>query len=131
MQYFGKGSQNPAYLFSMAFGKVLRKLRKDRGLSQAELAKLVGLRQSAIANYEGGKRSLDVETVLAFTRALRVSLEELSGEKDMQTLQERHRVHRNARSVKIQEIFEALPPQDQKAVLRHALGLSSSKQKNH
>lgn len=129
MQYFGKAFQNPAYLFSMAFGKVLRKLRKDRGLSQAELAKLVGLRQSAIANYEGGKRSLDVETVLAFTRALEISLEELCGEKETEPRQG-NRIHGNKREAKILDVFSQLNPADQRAFLlqiRSVLALKSRK----
>lgn len=36
----------------MAFAENLKKLREEKGLSQAELAKLVGIAQPMIAQYE-------------------------------------------------------------------------------
>lgn len=38
------------------FGNRLRKLRKSRGLTQAQLADLLGLSPAAIGNYENGDR---------------------------------------------------------------------------
>ena len=38
----------------MTFGEKLRKYRKEKGLTQAELAKLAGTSKTTIVNYEGG-----------------------------------------------------------------------------
>ena len=47
----------------MPFNTVLRKLRKQKQLTQAELAKLTGLTVSAISMYENGNREPNFETL--------------------------------------------------------------------
>lgn len=47
----------------MPFNTVLRSLRKDRKLTQSELAKLTGLTVSAISMYENGNREPSFETL--------------------------------------------------------------------
>jgi predicted transcriptional regulator len=49
----------------------IRKKRKERGLTQSELAKMVGRYQSFIADLERGERRLDVVEFLDFSDALR------------------------------------------------------------
>lgn len=107
----------------MTFGETLRKLREDRGLSQAELAGKVGLSQGAIAHYERGSRALDVETVLALTQALGVSVEELAGSRPIQKKMSEVRPHRNRRGVKIQDLFDKLAAADQRAILKQVRSL--------
>lgn len=41
---------------SLDFGKRLREMREEKGLTQAELAKLASLGESTISFYESGKR---------------------------------------------------------------------------
>jgi transcriptional regulator with XRE-family HTH domain len=41
------------------FGRALRRLRDERGLSQPQLAKLVPISQSALSRYENGKQTAD------------------------------------------------------------------------
>ena len=48
----------------------LKKLRKAKGLRQNELAKLVGLSESAISQIESGKRKPSYETLLKIAEAL-------------------------------------------------------------
>jgi len=45
----------------MSFGQKLRKLRKEKELTQAELAKILNLGESTISFYESGKREPDYE----------------------------------------------------------------------
>lgn len=47
----------------MPFNTVLRKLRKEKELTQAQLAKLTGLTVSAISMYENGNREPNFETL--------------------------------------------------------------------
>ncbi len=54
------------------FSERLRHARQYRGLSQADLARLCGLSQSAISNYENGTRR-DAREILELSRALNVS----------------------------------------------------------
>ena len=54
------------------FSERLRHARQQRGLSQAELARLCNLSQSAISNYESGARR-DAREILDLAKALNVS----------------------------------------------------------
>lgn len=60
------------------YGPVIRDLRKQRGLTQAQLAALLGVRQSNIANIENGLVSFSsVDTLRRIAAALDVPLSEL------------------------------------------------------
>ncbi|GLQ11460.1 transcriptional regulator [Devosia yakushimensis] len=54
--------------------QVLRELlaaqRKSQGLTQADVASLIGRPQSFVAKYEGGERRIDVVEFLAIAQAL-------------------------------------------------------------
>src|SRR3954452_20855097 len=54
-------------------GDVLAIARKARGLTQSELADLVGTTQPTINRYEAGDRDPDPETVAALAKALGVT----------------------------------------------------------
>jgi transcriptional regulator with XRE-family HTH domain len=60
-----------------ALGRRIAKLRKDRGLTQAGLAGLLGLTRASIANIERGRQKFLVHTVLQLVAALRVSPNDL------------------------------------------------------
>ena len=61
------------------FGNILKKLRKDRCISQTELAKALGLSFSAISMYERGSREPDFETLEAIADFFNVSMDYLLG----------------------------------------------------
>lgn len=60
----------------------VRELRKMRGLTQTELATLVGTSQSHIANIEKGLRDIDINLLIRLTRALRVKAYEILPEEE-------------------------------------------------
>ena len=55
------------------FGRRLASLRKERGLSQAELAKNLGMPQSTYATYETGKRKITLGLIKQFSQFCSVS----------------------------------------------------------
>jgi transcriptional regulator with XRE-family HTH domain len=57
------------WLFTQIAGQVADR-RKERGLSQADLADLVGTTQSAIARLESGARAPRLDTLLRVANAL-------------------------------------------------------------
>ncbi|HKO74037.1 MAG TPA: helix-turn-helix transcriptional regulator [Gaiellaceae bacterium] len=61
------------WLFAQIAGQVADR-RKERRLSQAELAKLVGTTQSAIARLESGGRPPRIDTLLRIANALDADL---------------------------------------------------------
>jgi transcriptional regulator with XRE-family HTH domain len=60
-------------------GAALRAYRLRRDLSQSDLARLAGVSPSAISQVERGERGLSLETVMALSGRLNVTLDELLG----------------------------------------------------
>lgn len=58
-------------------GEGLRRLRQERGLTQAELARIAGVSPSAISQAEAGHRGLSLDTLLAISEGLVVPLDDL------------------------------------------------------
>lgn len=61
------------------FAGILKNLRVKRGLSQADLARLLGVGRSTIASYENGTRKPDHETLLQIAACFQVSTDFLLG----------------------------------------------------
>lgn len=62
-----------------SFGARLRKLRRERGETQPELAKLLGLSRSAVSMYESGEREPKYELLTAIAAHYEVDLDYLLG----------------------------------------------------
>ena len=60
-----------------SFGQRLARLRKERGLTQVEIAERVGIIQVLVSDYERGKLRLNAEMVVRFAEALEVTADEL------------------------------------------------------
>lgn len=58
-------------------GNSINKLRKEKKMTQTELAELVGVTQETISKLENGKRKLDINTAQKIAIAFEVSLDEL------------------------------------------------------
>ena len=54
------------------FGKHLRKLRLQRGLSQEKLAELADLHRNYVGGVERGERNIALLNIVALARALKV-----------------------------------------------------------
>lgn len=61
------------------FGDTLRGLRKNRSLSQASLASLLGLAQTTVSGYENGDRTPDLDTLCNIADFFQISLDQLTG----------------------------------------------------
>lgn len=61
-------------------GDHLRALRAEAGESQAEMARVAGISQPALSNYEAGRRDVPLSTALRLTRHYGVSLDVLVGD---------------------------------------------------
>jgi len=58
---------------------IIKYLRTDRGLSQSDLARLLGIGRSTITSYESGARSPDYKTLLQLATCFNVSVDYLLG----------------------------------------------------
>ena len=61
------------------FGDRLRRLRKERKLTQKELAGLIGVKNSVISFYEVGDRTPSLEVLIKLSKALHISTDVLLG----------------------------------------------------
>ena len=60
------------------FRKLLKNLRQDRNLTQAQLAERLSLPQSYISKYEAGERRLDFVETFFLCNALGISIEDFT-----------------------------------------------------
>jgi transcriptional regulator with XRE-family HTH domain len=65
------------------FGKRLSQLRKEKGLTQEELAKALNMTRSSLSLYEIGKRDPDTDTLRKFADYFNVSVDYLLGQTDI------------------------------------------------
>ncbi len=106
----GKGIQEQETI-----GQRLARLRRERGLTQIELAQKLGVAQPVVSDYERGELRLHGQLIVNLTAILGVSAEEILGTekpKGNGTPVKNRRLLR-----RIQEI-ERLPRRDQQALLR-------------
>lgn len=68
----------------MGFAENLKKIRKERGLSQEELAELLNVSRQAVSKWEQGSGYPEVEKLLLFSNKLNVSLDQLMSEEAAQ-----------------------------------------------
>jgi len=109
-----------------SFGQRLVALRKARGLTQVQLARLAGTTQRAVSYYENEAGFPPAPAVIQLARALRVTTDELLG---LKTPKVDH-LNDDAESRRLWRRFRqmsALPDRDRRAVIRLINSLVSSK----
>lgn len=74
----------------MDFGEQFRNIRKERGLTQEQVAKKLNVSRQAISNWENNKNLPDLEMVVELSLAFDLSLDQLIlGGKDMNNITEK------------------------------------------
>ncbi len=117
---------NPPYLLAMTIGIQIRHFRKKQGVTQAELAKKVGVKQYSITRWEKGHNSPTPEVLAKIAQALKVAVGDLYEVNGKDVAAER-KGEGSRREAQIQKIFRELPPADQRALLKQAKGLIKGK----
>ncbi|MCG3146265.1 MAG: hypothetical protein HONDAALG_04164 [Gammaproteobacteria bacterium] len=89
-------------------------LRREKGITQAEMAKLLGVSQPIVSDYERGELRLHGELIVRLAEILGCSADELLG------LRERKGTTGggNRRMLRLLQQIELLPKRDQEALLR-------------
>jgi transcriptional regulator with XRE-family HTH domain len=65
--------------FYVQLGQRITEARKAQGLTQVQLAEILGIAQQTLAHYEGGKLRVAVALLLPLAQTLGVSVEDLVG----------------------------------------------------
>lgn len=74
----------------MEFAGNLRRFRRERGLTQKELAQKLGLSTSTIGGYESGQRKPDIKTLVRIAELFDMSVDRLLGIDDHRRLRSGH-----------------------------------------
>ncbi|HHV78419.1 MAG TPA: helix-turn-helix transcriptional regulator [Firmicutes bacterium] len=61
------------------FGKALKELRQRSGLRQDDLAKVLGVERSTVANWERGAKQPSIDVLIKLSQIFGVSLDQLVG----------------------------------------------------
>lgn len=115
---------------STDFGSRLTSIRKDRGLTQVQLAELIGSNQPAISYYESNDGHPPAPVLAELARALDVSADVLLG-----IVQERRPAKSKSGAVPAEQrrlwkqfqLVQELSERDQRSVLRFIRALASDK----
>ena len=97
-------------------GSRIARLRREKGMTQTELADLLGVSQPVVSDYENGAIKLSGETIVQLARILGASADEILGlEKPARTSAgaiKNRRLYRQLQSI------DRLPKRDQEALAR-------------
>ena len=95
-------------------GERLARLRRDRGMTQVEVARELGVTQPVLSDYERGELRLHGQLIIDLTRILRVSADELLGLEKLK----RNGSLKNRQLLRRLQQLDRLPKRDQQALLR-------------
>ena len=76
-KYYNKFVKKEGEEYIMPFAEKLSKLRKYKGLTQKEMAKMAGIGIAQLRRYEGGKSSPTLKVIKNISKTLGVSADEL------------------------------------------------------
>jgi len=104
-------------------GYTVRKLRKAHGWTQVELAQKLKASQKVVTTYENNQRTPTLENLKKLAAIFDITLDELVGMKDVQIVTEQPHMHRNSRVARVQDLYERLPPLEQRSILKQIKAL--------
>jgi transcriptional regulator with XRE-family HTH domain len=95
-------------------GERLARFRKERGLTQTELARQLGVAQPVLSDYERGELRLHGQLIVELARLLGVSADELLGLEEPRG----NGAVKNRQILRRLQQLDRLPKRDQQALLR-------------
>lgn len=66
------------------YSDILKELRRDKNLTQSDMAKFFGIKQSMYSMYESGQRSMKIEMLVKLADILETSTDYILGRTDCQ-----------------------------------------------
>lgn len=100
------------------FGKILRQLRKERGLTQAELAAILNLDASSISKYEKADVSPSADVLLKVAQYFDVSTDFLLGLSKQKNTPTSNKAGVEAKWDEIQKLIADAPPEKVEEALK-------------
>jgi len=94
------------------------RLRREKGLTQVEMAELLGVSQSVVSDYERGALRLHGELIAKVAEILSVSADEILGLEAKHGASKAQGAATNRRLLRRIQQIDNLPKRDQEALLR-------------
>lgn len=113
----------------MEFGSKIKFFRENLGLTQKQLADMIGVTAVTITRYEQNKREPDINTLLKISTALNVSLLDIIQEKDTDSTSDLEKYNKLIEATSIYEALEILFCENFYLKQRLSLVTSSEKEK--
>lgn len=110
--WFGDAAMPQPNETATVIGKRLADLRKEKGITQKQLADRLGLTQPMVSEYERGSLRLHGEMIIQITEILGISADDLLGRTKIAPRP------KSGRLMKRLQQIDQLPKRDQDAVLR-------------
>jgi transcriptional regulator with XRE-family HTH domain len=110
-----KSKPAPATTAAETMGQRLARIRKERGVTQVELAERTGLIQVVVSDYERGRLRLPAEMAVRFAEALGVTTDELLRSKKDRSAKPAKQP--SLKLIRRMEQIEGLPLYQQRALL--------------
>lgn len=95
-----------------SIGEKIKELREEKGIQAKDIADYLGVTQSAMSNYEKGKRSIDTDTLVKIAKYLNVTTDFLLLNTDPAEIK------LNDREKRLLESFNNLSKEKQEAYLK-------------
>jgi transcriptional regulator with XRE-family HTH domain len=116
-------TKSRAILMGMGIGNNIKLLRKEKGLTQVQLAQKLETSQQLITAYEREKAKIDPDKLPMVAEALDQPVEVLF-KPELRNIKQSHRPPRKgSRLSKIQEIFDKLSPANQRFLIKQVESL--------
>lgn len=116
-------------VISLEFGSKIKFFRENLGLTQKQLADMIGVTAVTITRYEQNKREPDINTLLKISTALNVSLLDIIQEKDNNSTSDLEKYNKLIEATSIYEALEILFCENFYLKQRLSLVTSSEKEK--
>jgi transcriptional regulator with XRE-family HTH domain len=92
-----------------AIGSRLRRLRKERGLTQAELARQIGIQQSDLSRMEKGEYRVSLDNLFKILGVFDLDLADFFG--DQQSTSDQERLPLSRQDMKVLHLLRELSPE--------------------
>ncbi len=89
----------------------IKQLRTEKGLSQDQLAALLGISRSAVGMYETGKREPDLETCEAIADIFNIDMDYLTGRSEIERKAEAYDAYMKSEAAKMHLTITDTDPQ--------------------
>jgi len=107
----------------MTIGKNIKQLRKSNGWTQSQLGSMIGVAQQIVAAYEADIKAPSLTRLKKLSKLFAVSLDSIVSVKELNVEPIEKTLHGNSRRVKIQRLFDRLPPMEQRSILKQVTAL--------